>query len=103
MGTGMGGTTGHPISNLFIRYGALAYGKARHLYQEGLRILRSIGTTGWFALRKEFMRDTSAAADASAVQEAIDCAQETVSNRFAEFAHNFSVPECQPICVLWAG
>lgn len=53
-------------------------------------------------LRKELMRDASAAADASTVQEAIDCAQETVSKRYAEFAPNFRVPECQAIATLWA-
>jgi len=53
-------------------------------------------------LRKELMRDASAAVDTSAVQEAIDCAQETVKNRFAELAPNIRVPECQPVVTLWS-
>lgn len=53
--------------------------------------------------RKELMRDASAAADTSAVQDAIESVQEAVRKRFAELASNFRVPECQPIAVLWSG
>lgn len=53
-------------------------------------------------LRKELMRDASAITGTSAVQDAIDCAQRTVTKRYAEFAPNFRVPDCQPIAILWA-